>query len=80
VPKDSNARVKLADLVAEHNSWGREPILVPFLESALVQVVAAVAIQSVWRGRRVRMQVRDWVQPAIIQMRAAVIIQRNWSS
>lgn len=80
VPKDPDARVKLADLVAEHNSWGREPILVPFLESALVQVVAAVAIQSVWRGRQVRMQVRDWVQPAIVQMRAAVIIQRNWSS
>ena len=80
VPKDPDSRVKLADLVAEHNSWGREPILVPFLESALVQVVAAVAIQSVWRGRKARREICEWVRPAIIQLRAAVMIQRNWSS
>ena len=80
VPKDPDSRVKLADLVAEHNSWGREPILVPFLESALVQVVAAVAIQSVWRGRQARREICEWVSSAIIQLRAAVMIQRNWSS
>lgn len=50
----------------------------PLLEISVVRSVAAVTIQSVWRGYRVRKVADESIAVRIVKQRAATLVQRWW--
>eukprot|EP00967_Tisochrysis_lutea_P004652 scaffold5487_cov19-Tisochrysis_lutea.AAC.3 len=51
-------------------------MLTPYLDSTCVPVAAITLIQSFWRGYRVRQGLG--IEVKIMELRAAMIIQRKW--